>query len=132
MRMVICGSVQFASEIIAVKGRLERKGHAVVVPRGIERYASGETRVEDKWVGVQGDVMKDYWRAIEAADAALFVNISKNGVENYIGGNALIEMAMAYRSGKRIYLLNGIPLQNYSDEIRAMEPVVLNGDLTLV
>jgi hypothetical protein len=63
----------------------------------------------------------------------LIVNITKNGIANYVGGNALIEMAFAHVLNKKVFLLNDIPLQlNYSDDIAAMQPLVINGDLTKI
>ncbi len=129
MQIVICGSMQFAKEILEAKKGLESNGHQVVIPAGVDAYVSGTKLVEDKWNGVAGDLMKEYWQKIMRADAVLVVNHTKNGIEHYVGGNSLIEMAMAYASGKRIYLLHPIPRLNYSEEIAAMEPIVLNGDL---
>jgi predicted RNA-binding protein with PUA domain len=44
----------------------------------------------------------------------------------------LIEMAFACALDKKIYLLNPIPEMNYSDEIFAMKPIVLSGDLSKI
>ncbi|PIS41507.1 MAG: hypothetical protein COT25_02780 [Candidatus Kerfeldbacteria bacterium CG08_land_8_20_14_0_20_42_7] len=57
------------------------------------------------------------------------LNYSKKGVNDYIGGNALMEMGFAYVNNKKIFLLNDIPGMQYTDEIRAMHPIVLHGDL---
>ncbi|MBU0627435.1 hypothetical protein KKG31_04470 [Patescibacteria group bacterium] len=44
-----------------------------------------------------------------------------------------MEIAFAYTTGKKIFLLNDFPDQPYiHDEIHAMEPVVLNGNLSLI
>lgn len=41
-----------------------------------------------------------------------------------------MEMGMAYVNDKKIFLLNGIPKDSpYLDEIEAMDPVCLSGDL---
>jgi hypothetical protein len=88
--------------------------------------------VEDKWDKVEGDLLKNYWKEIENSDGILVVNITKSGIENYIGGNALIEMAFAHILDKRIFLLNPIPKQSYSDEIEAMNPRVVQGDLSQI
>lgn len=56
-------------------------------------------------------------------------NISKNGIENYVGGNSLIEMAFAHISDKKIFLFNPSPNMSYKDEIEAMKPIILNKDL---
>ena len=59
----------------------------------------------------------------------LIANYPKKGVEGYIGGNSFLEMGFAHVLDKKIYLLNDIPEMIYSDEIKAMQPVVLNSDI---
>jgi predicted house-cleaning noncanonical NTP pyrophosphatase (MazG superfamily) len=132
MNIVICGSVQFAREMLDLKQRLEASGHAVTVPKNAELYASGERSAETKWEKVEGDVIRSYWQKIGEADAVLVVNFTKNGVENYVGGNGLIEMAFAHVLEKKIFLLYPIPEMNYADEIASMKPTVLEGDLSRI
>jgi len=60
------------------------------------------------------------------------VNYDKRGIKNYIGGNSFLEMGFAHILQKKIFLLNGIPEIIYSDEIKAMQPTVLNGDLSKI
>jgi hypothetical protein len=58
------------------------------------------------------------------------VNLEKNGRKDYIGGNCLMEMGMAYVNSKKIFLLRNIPADSaYLDEIKAMDPICLHGDL---
>lgn len=64
------------------------------------------------------------------ADAILVLNYEKHGVQNYIGGNVLMEMALAFYLKKPIYILNEIPEQsNFLEEIIGLNPIVLRGDL---
>jgi hypothetical protein len=132
MKIAICGSMQFGKEMIKIKQELERFGHTVVLPKDIEQYMTGEKSVEGKWEKQEGDLFKNYWNEIKNSDAVLIVNITKNGIENYIGGNALIEMAYAHVLDKKIYLLNSIPEMNYKDEIEAMRPIILNKNLSKI
>lgn len=60
------------------------------------------------------------------------MNISKNGIENYIGGNTLMELGFAHVMNKKIYLLNPIPEMSYTDEIIAVQPAIINGDLSVL
>jgi predicted RNA-binding protein with PUA domain len=53
-------------------------------------------------------------------------------VKNYIGGNGLIEMAFAHVLNKKIFLINQVPKMNYRDEIEAMKPVILDGNLSML
>jgi predicted RNA-binding protein with PUA domain len=41
-------------------------------------------------------------------------------------------MGFAYVLGKKIFLVNPIPDLNYKDEIKAMNPIVLNGNIKLI
>ena len=59
----------------------------------------------------------------------MVVNVNKKGILNYIGGNSFLEMGFAHILNKPIFILNEIPEMIYTDEILAMQPVVLNGDL---
>jgi len=132
MRLVICGSMQFGKEMIDLKERLETLGHTVALPGDTERYATGEKSHEGKWEKVEGDVIRTHYNKIVEADAVLVVNFTKNGVDNYIGGNGLIEMAFAHVLAKKIFLLYPVPKMSYADEIASMKPVVLDGDLSLI
>ena len=129
MKIAICGSMQFGKEMMEIKSKLVEFRNTVVLPKNIEQYVSGDKSVEGKWEKQESDLFKNYWNEINESDAIIVINITKNGIENYIGGNALIEMAYAHILDKKIYLLNSIPKMHYSDEIMAMNPIVLGGDL---
>ena len=78
----------------------------------------------------KNDYFRAHYKNILESDAILVVNLEKKGMKNYIGGNVLIEMGQAYVNNKKIFLLNDIPMDlSYSDEIIAMDPICLHGDL---
>jgi len=124
--------MQFAQKMINIKQELESHGHQVVIPKNSDKYASGTMSVENKWEKIELDLIKNYFEEIKKTDAVLIINENKNGVENYIGGNGLIEMAFAHILNKKIYLLNPVPKLNYTDEIEAMQPIIINNDLKLI
>ena len=132
MNVVLCGSMQFAREISEVARELEKLGHKTILPKNLAAYAAGRPSSEKQKDKIVADIFRHYYREIEKADAILVVNLPKNGVQHYLGGNALIEMAFAHVLQKKIYLLYPIPQLNYSDEIFAMRPTVLNGKLFLI
>jgi 8-oxo-dGTP diphosphatase len=127
MKIVVCGSMQFASEMIMVGDWLSKKGHTVVLPENSVQHAvkplGAKEDLEEK---IKNDLIRGYYEEIKTADAVMIVNITKRGIENYIGGNTLMEIAFAHVLGKKIYLLNPVPDQSYSDEIIAMQPEVIN------
>lgn len=129
MKITICGSMTFAKDMLDVKQKLEQQGHNVTVPANTELHANGTFDIENKWEKVKLDVIRAYFEEIKHTDAILVINNDKNNIKNYIGGNSLIEIAFAHVLDKKIYLLNPVPNISYSDEIEAMSPVILNGEL---
>ncbi|MCX6814914.1 MAG: hypothetical protein NTY20_04680 [Candidatus Aenigmarchaeota archaeon] len=141
MKIAICGSIDFTMKIKEINEALLGMGHKTELPFMTKKILNGEQSMEEflkvkneegdfsfrKNAGV--DMIKRYYNLIGGSDAILVVNPDKKGIRNYIGGNTLIEMAFAHVLGKKIFLLNGIPDMHYKDEIKAMQPVVLNGDL---
>lgn len=123
-----------AQRVMDVKSTLEKMGHTVVIPKNIEKYADGTLDMENAHESTQnkihGDLIRSYYNEIKNADCVLVVNEKKNGIDNYIGGNTLIEMSFAHIQNKENYILNDIPELSYKDEIIAMQPVILNGNLS--
>ncbi len=125
--------MSFAKDAVDTKQKLIEDGHQVILPTNIEGYASGEKSVENKWEKIDADVIKNYYQEIKNCDGILVINKEKNGIDNYLGGNSLIEMAFAYVLEKKIFLLNPIPNGlNYSEEVEAMNPLVINNDLSKI
>lgn len=74
--------------------------------------------------------MNDHFKKVLEADAILVVNNEKNGIPGYIGGNALMEMTLAYHYKKPIFLWNDITSQlSIEEEIRGLNPIVIHQDL---
>ncbi len=132
MKITICGSMNFAKDILEIKQKLEALNHFVTVPANTDKYFNNSISVEDKWVKIESDVIRNYFEEIKKTDAILVINKDKNNIKNYIGGNSLIEIAFAYVLHKKIFLLNPVPQINYSDEIYAMNPIILNNDLSKI
>lgn len=133
MKIVICGSMSFAKKMIKVAEKLEKRGHQVFFPPLAPEFAQG-LRIKDygqRDISAKKhlDALKLFFNEIKKAEAILVLNYKKKGIDNYIGGNSLIEMAFAHVLGKKIFLLNPIPKMNYASEIIFMEPIILNGDL---
>lgn len=140
MKIVICSSIDFTYEVKEIADKLEKAGHEVEIPLTSQKILRGELTLEefkkekeedgDGFMRkVKDDVIRRYFEIIKNSDAILVVNCEKNGTENYIGGNTFLEMGFAHVLRKKIYLLNPIPESSYRDELVAMEPVVLDGNL---
>ncbi len=79
------------------------------------------------------DAIREFWRLMQGTDVVQVLNVTKNGIENYIGGNTFLEMGFAHVLNQRIYLYNPIPdIPFYQTEIEAMKPVIIYGDLNRI
>ena len=78
----------------------------------------------------KGDATKLHFDEItnENTDIVLAVNVTKNGIDNYIGPNTFAEIAMALYFNKKIYLLNDI-YEPYRDELEGWNVIPLKGNL---
>ena len=136
MKIVICGSMIFSKEMMEIKAELEKLKHAVILPRNAERYAKSQLALETKNESIKNkikyDLIRIYYEEIKAADAILVLNYDKGGIDNYVGGNSFLEAGFAHILKKRVYFLFGIPKMLYSDELKALQPLILDGDLTKI
>lgn len=74
-----------------------------------------------------------FFEKLKRSDALLIVNNSeKNGRKNYISGGSFLEMGFAHALGKKLFLLRGVPDVSFRDEILAMKPVILNGNVNRI
>jgi len=133
MKIIICGSMTFSKKMVEIAEKLKQSGHEAILPRNTESYARrslkkeiGSESTENK---IKYDLIREYYNEIKNSDAVLIVNKDKNNIPSYIGGNAFLEMGFAHVLNKKIYLLNDTPEMIYTDEIKAMQPITLNGDL---
>jgi hypothetical protein len=140
-KITICGSMSAARKMYEVYRILTDKGYQVFLPEFVIEYIDGNLGWElgtlppeegaDK--KKSHDLIRKHYYKIQESNAILVVNEEKNGIKNYIGANTLIEMAFAYVLNKKIYLLNGIPDFEYLlEEVKAMEPIILNGNLNKI
>lgn len=130
MKISICGSMAFAKDMLEIAGNLKKIGHEVKVPPNLNNYIENKNNnTENKEEKKDLSIIKYYFEEIKEQDAILVINKDKNNFKNYIGANALIEMAFAHVLNKKIFLLNPIPEISYSDEIEAVFPIVIDNDL---
>lgn len=136
MIIAIAGSMQFTDQMIIVRDQLTELGHKPFMSKFGPNYV-GKTeadierlKLKDKY---QSDAIREFWKPLQKADALLVLNYDKNGIKNYIGGNAFLEMGFAHVLDLKLFLLNPIPdMPFYGTEIIAMKPEVINGDLSKI
>ena len=142
MKIAICGSLSFAKEMGEVKDRLNQLGFEAFVPFSAVKILDGRFSLEsiDKHknegtfhkIAIENDAIRKWHGVIKESDVILVVNLDKKGIKNYIGGNVFLEIGFAHVMNKKIYLLNPVPDVAYIDEILAMQPIILDGDLSLI
>ena len=142
MKITICSSLDFVSEIKEISEKLTALGHIVLLPMTAELILKGEIKKErikeEKENGtfadrsIKSNSIKIHLEKIRDSEAILALNLEKKGIKNYIGGAVFMEMGFAYGLEKKIFLLNPIPQMPYTEEIVAMEPVILHGNLSKI
>ncbi|MBU0670771.1 hypothetical protein KKF29_01275 [Patescibacteria group bacterium] len=137
MKITICGSVKFAERLVKAYKKLETIGHTPLMHKEMFRIANGTAKELIKGIYAnhaevkqKNDFIRIWYELIKDSDAILVCNFNKDGIKNYIGGNTFLEIGFAHVLSKKIYLLNPVPEVGYKDEILAMQPIILNGDLT--
>ena len=136
MRIYVLGSTTFVKEMVAIVKKLKKRGYDGWIHPHYINYVTQKNhphlkRIKDgehSQVKIENDYIRQHYEHILESDAVLVVNLKKNGIKNYIGGNVLMELSQAYVNDKKIYLLNPIPDMFYKEEIVAMRPIVINGD----
>lgn len=137
MKVVVCGSMAFARDMLNAQKILEKKGHQVILPGPTREYLSGRLKkMASGWGTIEGakikiahNLIRKHYNEIKKGDAILVINKDKNGIKNYIGGNSFLEMGFAYILSKKIYTLNDLPegLPVFYQELVAMQPISLHG-----
>lgn len=136
-RIAICGSMTAWREMFAAAGVLRARGYDVLLPDGTEEFAKGtrveETASESVANKLHGDLIREYYKKIKISDAVLVINVPKHGRDGYIGGNAFLEFAFGHVLDKPVYLLHDFDHESsYADEMEAMQPIILEDDLSRI
>lgn len=136
MKIVICGSMSLSDRMIEIEKMLVANGHDVVLPKSADKYASGELEMESAADSVRNkigdDLIRGHYESIKDSDAVVIANYGKNRIANYIGGNSFLEAGFAHVLGKKLYFVNDIPEISYRDELLALQPIILHGDLSKI
>ena len=140
MKLVICGSSVFRKQKVELKKELSTIGIVPIIDWLTEKLATGkekkimlEIEKEHSKIKREYDLILWYYKAIKKSDGIIVLNLDKKGVKNYVGANTFLEIGYAHVLNKKIFLLNDLPDQSYiKDEIEAMNPIILNDDLTKI
>ena len=156
--ITLCSSASFLKEVIDIGNELKRLGFKVLVPDTALRMAqSNDYNIAHykPWLAralshsrgggnldknitplynLKAKLIRGHFKKIEKADAILVVNGKKHGVDGYIGGNTLMEMAIAFYLNKPIYVLNEIRDKKFLlyEEILGLNSIFIDGDLSKI
>ncbi len=138
--ITICSSANFYKQVVELQKQLEKHGYKVIIPHTAEKmkksgnYDASFYRIwlkDPKHYDRKTWLIREHFKEVENGDVVLVINHEKHGQPNYIGGNVLMEMALAFHLGKPIYIFNDIPETSpFLEEIIGMQPVPLRGDLS--
>ncbi len=136
MRIGIISSMQFTDKMLEVRGKLQELGHDAFITN-LHKTMIGKTHDEIEKIKLHQkynqDAIREFWLLMQGADAVLVLNLDKNGIKNYIGGNTLMEIGFAHVLNQKIFLFNPIPDMPYcKTEIEAVKPCIIYGDLTRI
>ena len=121
--------------MLEIKANLEGMGHYVLIPPTIYDCLVNPLLTMNLEYASKNDVQKDHFNKIAESDAILVLNYPKNGIQGYVGGSVLMEIAVAHHLNKKIFLFYQPPKvedMRYSVEIQLAKPIILNGDLTKI
>ncbi len=139
MTLTLCSSVSFYAHLYQIKLELEILGFKTLIPDTAQKMHQSNTFQASKTWFQTGDYsqktqfIKDHFAKIEAGDAVLVINDDKHGLKGYIGGNVLIEMALAFYLNKPIYILN--PIDDnlpFKEEVIGLNPTFIQKDLSKI
>lgn len=140
--ITICSSASLYKQVVEIEKELKQLGFKVILPmtaRRMKKSGDYDLKKVKTWFNDSSDyykktkLMTGHLKEVKKGDITLVTNLEKHGVLGYIGGNVLMEMAIALFLKKKIYLLHQ-PDKNspFLEEILGMQPVILDGDLSKI
>ena len=136
MKIYLAASKSFYDLLPKKKAELEALNHEVILPSTAEdseiEYRVWREGGHKAHVKLLRKLFQDSEDRIKESDAIYLLNYEKRGVPGYVGGAALIELYIAYREHKKIFLENDIEKGPMYDEIMGFDPVFVCSDLKLI
>lgn len=136
MKIGIIASMQFVDKMVETRDKLQALGHEAFVT-SLHKTLVGKNPEEIEKIKLHQknnmDAIREFWRMMQNADAVLVLNYDNNGINNYVGGNTLMEIGFAHVLNQKIFMLNPIPEMPYcKSEIEAVRPIIIHGDLSKI
>ena len=137
MKIGIISSMRNTEKMVEIKAALDSLGHQAFIT-GLHPAFIGKTNEEKDQIkktqrGGDIDTIREFWELMQGADAVLVLNLEKDGKPNYVGANTLMEIGFAHVLKQKVFFYNPIPDNPYCrEELEAVHPIVINGDLTKI
>lgn len=135
MKIFICCSKHLYHKVPPIKSELEERGHVITLPNSFDDPMQEEKlkqQSKEDHIRFKGDMLRLQEQKVRDNDAVLILNFEKHGQPNYIGGATFLEIFKAFELGKKVFLYNPIPDSNFADELKGMDPTIINGDLSKI
>lgn len=135
MKIMICGSMYFAKDMLRTKGDLERLGHDVMIPDDTHECIENPELNMDINYCMNLNIDKKCFNKVAKSDAILVLNHPKDDIKGYIGGATLMEIGLARHLDKKIFLLHELPTEKdlkYALEVKLTKPIIIKGNLEKV
>jgi len=135
MKIFICCSKHLYHKVSPIKKELEAKGHIITLPNSYDEPLKEEEmklKGSEEHIHWKSEMLKHQVQKVQQNDVILVLNFEKNNQPNYIGGATFLEIYKAFELGKKIFLINPIPKGILKDELIAINPVILEGDLSKI
>lgn len=140
--ITICASASHYRDVLKIEKELLKLGFKTKIPHTAKiMHKNKDFNINNykTWYQDKRDYFKktklmiNHFKKIINADAILVVNMNKNGVGGYIGGNTLMEMAIAFHYKKPIFIYNEISegLQ-IKEEVYGVNPKFIQKDLSKI
>lgn len=137
--IALCASLSFYKNVIDIEKSLRKKGFKTHIPVTAKKMKKtkdfDETHYrlwlkDPSYYKRKTYLINNHNQKIVKSDAILVINLDKKGIKGYIGGNVLMEMALAFHLKKPIFVLNSISENHpFKEEIFALDSIFLDGNL---
>ncbi|MBQ3296883.1 hypothetical protein IJH01_02015 [Candidatus Saccharibacteria bacterium] len=137
MKVFLAASHSFWDKLPEKKAELEALGHEVMLPSTVEDPELEERTWKNDGHDAHAKLIRKLFQDSEErvgkwCDAFYLLNYEKHGVPGYVGGAALIELYIAHREYKKIFIENDIQKGPMYDEIMGFAPTFVHGDLSKI
>ncbi len=131
----MCASKHVYHKIPPIKDALEKLGHVITLPNSFDNPGREEASKKISAAAhaeFKGEMLRLQVEKVMKNDAVVVINEEKYGIKNYIGGATFLEMFKAFELGKKIFLWNPVPEGMLADEIKGMQPIILQQDFSKI